>query len=126
VGSPAKKIQPKAKSDRRKSRRTQTKSRAYIHVGEDVYIAPTDTLSSSGIFVQGLTKIAQGTQVRVVIESQLIKFPIRVLGTVVRVDNKADKKGGIAIQFTALPEETRTEIEDFVRTMNEINQTKSG
>lgn len=83
-----------------------------IHDDEQLFIAPLNNLSAGGLFINDLTNLKQGCQVRVVIKSPKLDIAVQATGTVVRVESS--QRRGLAIEFTSIDNRCREVIQNCV------------
>lgn len=93
-------------------KRASIEGKVLIHNEQHLFIAPLSNLSVGGLFIDQLTSIPEGVEVRVIVKSPRLDAPIQVSGTVVRVE-KTDRKGA-AVEFAQLSGRTKQLIETCV------------
>jgi len=104
--------------------RINLKGEVFIHNETQLFVAPLNNLSAGGCFVDSLNSIPQGSPVKVVVKSERLPAPIQASGVVVRVEN--DTRKGSAIEFTAINEISREQIQTLVyenKLQNALNVT---
>ena len=103
------------KADVRKPPRLQLHRRAkvvgqvYIHNDERLFIAPLNNISAGGIFINGITSLRKGNNVKVIVKSPELDHAVQAKGKVVRIE-RSDRRG-LAVEFTDISETTRQFIE---------------
>lgn len=92
--------------------RVNLPGRVYIHDESRLFIAPLNNISAGGIFIDGLTSIAAGATVKIVVKSPTLKRSIQASGAVVRVEK--DGRVGLAVQFDGITKDTQVIIQNSV------------
>ncbi len=89
---------------------------AYRSVGSFLTDWATD-ISHGGVFINTRNPLPVGTEVRILIQLPGVQFPSQLEGRVTRVtefDNHANQVPGMAVEFMAVAEPMRKEIDAFV------------
>jgi type IV pilus assembly protein PilZ len=89
---------------------------AYRSVGSFLSDWATN-ISHGGLFINTRKPLPVGTEVKLLLQLPGAAFPCELAGRVTRVtqyDNKANMVPGMGIEFTALDDPRRREIEQFV------------
>jgi c-di-GMP-binding flagellar brake protein YcgR len=92
--------------------RVTLKGQVLIHDENRLFIAPLNNISAGGVFIDELTVLPIGGEVRVVVRSPRLENPIQAVGTVVRVEDRL--RHGIAVEFTTISSEARECIQNCV------------
>jgi Tfp pilus assembly protein PilZ len=92
--------------------RVRITGQVIIHDENNLYIAQLGNISAGGIFVDQLTSIPAGREVRIIIRSPRFGAPLQAKGTVVRVEG--NRRKGVAIEFTGLTPEAKDAIQNCV------------
>lgn len=79
--------------------RAEMEGRVFLHDQQRLFIAPLHNLSAGGLFINKLTAIPVGAEVKLIIKSPYFQFPIQLEGKVVRIESQLEEKKGLAIQF---------------------------
>jgi len=89
---------------------------AYRSVGSFLTDWATN-ISQGGVFINTRNPLPVGTEVKILIQLPGVQFPSQLEGRVTRItefDNHANQVPGMAVEFTAVEEPMRQEIEVFV------------
>ena len=96
--------------------RATVEGRVYIHDESRLFIAPLLNISGSGIFIEGLTSLSHGAQVRLVIKSEELGVVIQAKGQIVRIENES--RVGTAVHFGEIAPKFKSQIQNSVKTVN--------
>lgn len=83
-----------------------------IHDDSQLFIARLNNISAGGIFIDDLTSLPHGSQVRIVVKSPKLDTAVQATGTVVRVENSGRR--GVAVEFTSISSKSREVIQNCV------------
>lgn len=98
--------------------RASMEGRVYIHDENNLFIAPLNNISAGGLFIDGLTSLPEGSDVKVVIKSAKLNQPIQAEGHIVRIEDGG--RIGSAVQFTAISAASQVLIDDTVHRVSSI------
>ena len=99
-------------------KRANVPGHVYIHNDERLFIAPLNNISAGGVFIDGVTTIPVGNQVRVVVKSPNLENAVQAKGTVIRVEKSTRR--GLAVQFSGITTDARESIQSCVHS-NEVD-----
>lgn len=83
-----------------------------IHDDNQLFIARLNNISAGGVFIEDLTMLPAGAQVRVVVKSPKLDAAVQATGTVVRIETSSRK--GVAVEFTSISSKAREVIQNCV------------
>ncbi|MCB0418576.1 MAG: PilZ domain-containing protein [Bdellovibrionales bacterium] len=92
--------------------RVNLPGRVYIHDENRLFIAPLNNISAGGLFIDGLTTIQEGAEVKIVVKSPTLQRSIQACGRVVRVEKAG--RVGLAVQFNTITKDTQVVIQESV------------
>ncbi len=92
--------------------RVELSGEVLIHDEEELYIVPLLNLSAGGCFVEKIHCISKGSEVKIVVRSKRLQFPIQAKGVVVRIEK--EDRVGLAIEFTSISQEARDSIQTLI------------
>jgi c-di-GMP-binding flagellar brake protein YcgR len=92
--------------------RVSLRGQVLIHDENRLFIASVNNISAGGVFINELTVLPLGGEVRVVVKCPRLGVPIQAVGTVVRVENQ--KRRGLAVEFTSIASSDREAIQNCV------------
>lgn len=84
-----------------------------IHDDTRLYEARIGNLSAGGIFLNNLTLLNAGTNVRVTIKASGLATPVQAMGKVVRVEEALRR--GLAVEFTSISNHSRETLHNCVQ-----------
>lgn len=94
-------------------KRAQIRGKVFIHNEVELHQASIGNISAGGLFLNEITDLGLGSQVRIVIKAQGLTVPVQAMGKVVRVEND-NSRSGLAIEFTSISRQSREEIQNCV------------
>jgi c-di-GMP-binding flagellar brake protein YcgR len=83
-----------------------------IHDDSQLFIARLKDISAGGVFIEDLTMLPQGAQVRIVVKSPKLDATVQATGTVVRIESNSRR--GAAVEFTSISSKSREVIQNCV------------
>ncbi len=83
-----------------------------IHDDAALFIARLNNISAGGVFIEDLTALKPGSQVRIVVRSPKLDVTVQATGTVIRCEKEGRR--GVAIEFTSISSKAREVIQNCV------------